>query len=414
MKAATALISYFVLTCSAIAQSVASSATVPITLDHNRVIVDVYFPMPDGSKTRVRGWVDNGNPELWISQRLATKLGLQPMTSEGGAGAKSQKVPAPPELLIGEMKIPLAGAKEATIASGKVIGEGMSAEINIPSAILRNYEVVIDYPNREFTIANPGTVRFQGKAVKATINAQNGLMQIPANIEGNAHNLGLDIGATVSLISSDLLSQWQKAHPRWPHMTGAVGPANMWGMKGEATWDVVRVPQLQYGGMILKDVVLAPFPMEELGWFEKRSGIPTIGLIAADALLNYRIGLDYAHSTVYFEQLSKMQPINMDVVGLVLHPEPDGRYTVLGVVAYKGKPSVPSVKPGDVLVSVDGGRAKGATMGQVWSLLEGSPDTIRTLVLEREGKQYTVKAAVRRFLAPEPSKEKRHAPKRLR
>jgi C-terminal processing protease CtpA/Prc len=81
------------------------------------------------------------------------------------------------------------------------------------------------------------------------------------------------------------------------------------------------------------------------------------------------------------------------------------------VADYEGKPSVPEVQAGDVLVSVDGGRAKGATMGQVWSLLEGSPGTIRTLVLERDGKQFTVKAPVRRFLAAETKKvrSKSHA-----
>jgi hypothetical protein len=408
----TALICSFVLISSGLSQTAPASSTVPITLDHNRIIIDVYFPMPDGTKTRVRGWVDNGNSDLWMTGRLAKKLGLQSIASSAEPPAgKPHKVQPPRELLIGDMAIRLADAKEAMAAPRDAVGAGMSAEINIPSIVLRNYDVVVDYPNRELTIGAPGTVHFQGSPAKPVINAENGLIQIPGNIEGETHNLALDLGATVSFISSDLLSKWQKAHPRWPHMTGAVGPANMWGMKEEAGWEMLRVPQVQYGGLTLKDVVVAPFPAKELDWFEKRAGISTIGLIGADALLNYRVGLDYAHSTIYFEQLSKMPPINMDVVGLVLHPEQDERYTVLGVVDYEGKPSVPEVKAGDVLVSVDGGRAKGATMGQVWSLLEGSPGTLRTLMLERDGKQFTVKAPVRRFLAAEPAKPANHAHK---
>jgi hypothetical protein len=407
-----ALICFFFLTCSALAQMASTSATVPITLDHNRIIVDVYFPMADGSKTRVRGWVDNGNSDLWMTGRLAKKLGLQPVGSPAEPPAGNPyKVQAPSELLIGGMAVRLTDAKEAMAVPRDAVGAGMSADVNIPSIVLRNYDIVVDYPNRELTIGAPGTLHFQGSPVKPVINAQNGLIQIPGKIEGETHNLALDLGATVSFISSDLLSKWQKAHPRWPHMTGAVGPANMWGIKEEASWEMLRVPQIQYGGLTLKDVVVAPFPGKELDWFEKRAGVSTVGLIGADALLNYRVGLDYARSTVYFEQLSKMLPINMDVVGLVLHPEQDGRYTVLGVADYDGKPSVPEVKAGDVLVSVDGGRAKGATMGQVWSLLEGSPSTLRTLVVEREGKQFTVKAPVRRFLAAEPAKPAPRAPK---
>jgi len=413
MKSATRLIALSLLAGSAWAQTATRLATVPITLDHNRIIVDVYFPGPEGSKTRVRGWVDNGNADLWLTDGLAKKLGLQPVdNTREPSRDKPHKVEAPRELLIGPMTIPLSDLKEATAAPGNRIGGGMSAEINLPSTLLRNYDVVVDYPNRELTIGAPGTVHLQGMAVKPLINAQNGLIQIPGKIEGETHNLALDLGATVSFISSDLLSQWQKAHPQWPHMTGAVGPANMWGIKDEASWEVLRVAQIQYGGLTLKDVVVAPFPRKQLDWFEKRAGVPTIGLIGADALLNYRVALDYAHSAVYFDELSKVPAINMDVVGLVLHPEQDGRYTVLGVADYEGRPSVPDVKGGDVLVSVDGGRAKGATMGQVWSLLEGSPGTVRTLVLERDGKQFTVRAPVDRFLAPEPKKGKVKAPTR--
>lgn len=402
----TGLLCLFFVACPALAQTATiRSATVPITLDHNRIIVDVYFPMADGSKMRVRGWVDNGNSDLWMTARLVKKLGLEPVggPAEPPAG-KPYQVQAPRELLLGGMAVGLTDAKEAMAVPQDAVGGGMSAEINIPSIVLRNYDVVVDYPNREFTIGAPGTVHFQGRAVKPVINAQNGLIQIAGEMEGETHNLALDLGATVSFISSDLLSKWQRAHPRWPHMTGAVGPANMWGRKEEAGWKMLRLPQIQYGGLTFKHLLAAPFPRQELDWFERRAGIPTIGLIGADALLNYRVGLDYRRAAVYFEQRSKMPPSNMQVVGLVLHPEQDGRYTVLAVAEYEGKPSVPEVKAGDVLVSVEGGRAKGATMGQVWSLLEGSPGTLRTLVLERDGKQFTVQAPVRQFLAAEPAK----------
>ena len=50
--------------------------TVPAAIDHNRVIINADLLLPNGSTETVRAWVDNGNPDLYISRRLATLLGL--------------------------------------------------------------------------------------------------------------------------------------------------------------------------------------------------------------------------------------------------------------------------------------------------------------------------------------------------
>ena len=52
------------------------SVTVPAAIDHNRVVIDADVRLPDGSTQRVHAWVDNGNPDLYLSRRLATLLGL--------------------------------------------------------------------------------------------------------------------------------------------------------------------------------------------------------------------------------------------------------------------------------------------------------------------------------------------------
>jgi hypothetical protein len=408
MTPAMAVLLFCVLLPLTFSQTAPNSATVPITLDHNRIIIDVYFSRPDGSKLRVRGWVDTGAgaDDLWIAEGLAKKLGL---ASAGEAqtimGSKVPAVKPPEDILIGEMPVRLGGIKEAKVQTkGEAIAPGLSAQINLPAAVLRNYDVVVDYPNREFTIAAPGAVHFAGTAVKPFFNPENGIIQIPSKIGDENHNLGLDLGATVSFIAGDVLDQLRKTHPQWPAMTGAVGPANLWGIDSEPGWKLLRIPRVVYGPLTLTNVVAGDFPTKDMTWFEKRAGTSSRGIIGADALLNYKVGIDYAHSTVYFQQLTKVQAPNMDVVGLVLRPEWDERYSVLGVADYEGKPSVPDVRKGDVLLLVDEARATGGTMGQVWSLLSGRPGDVRTLTFEREGKQFTVKATVRRFLAAEPAK----------
>ena len=392
---------FLALAYSTFAQSVPKSATVPITLDHNRIIIDVHLPLPDGGTKRVRAWVDNGNPDLYVTENVTKLMGLTPADQiEEATGTKIATAQAPQSIVIGGMSVSLAGIKEArVIAAGDSIAPGTSAQINLPSAVLRHYDVLVNYPDREFTIAEPGALHFKGVHTKALVNSDNGLIQVPSKIDGKSHNLGLDVGASVSFLSGDLIQNLEHAHPKWPQMTGADGIANMWGSDEEANWQLLRLASVKYGPVFLTDVVVASFDTKAIDWFEKRAGVKTAGLIGANALLNYRIGLDNKNSEVNFDLGTTFKAPDMDVIGLILRPEADGRYTVLGVADFQGKASLPEVQKGDVLISVDGIRATGGTMGQVWSSLQGGPGKVRALTLERGGKQFEVKATVQHFLA---------------
>jgi hypothetical protein len=374
------------------------SVTVPITLDHNRVVIEVDIPLPEGSSNRIRCWVDNGNPDLYLSRRVASLMGLAVTCDD-----KTCTAPPPREITIGGMKLSLAAVKEAKIplkpvSAATAMAPGMSAEINLPSTILRNYDVLINYPDRQFTIAPSGTLKFNGGKAKAIVNSENGLIQIPSMIEKKKYNLAVDLGASISLLGPELFDSFAAAHPAWPHMTGAVGPANMWGLESEPTWKLMRVDRIQYGPLFLTDVPVAEFPKDWMAFFEKRAGIPTAGLLGANALVNYRIGLDYAHSIVYFDIGRLFNFPEFDVIGLILRPEDDGRFTILGIADFDGKPSVAGIQVSDHLVAVDGIPASGSTMGQVWAMLGGEPGKERKLTIERSGRQFTLAAEVHHFL----------------
>jgi hypothetical protein len=374
------------------------SVTVPITLDHNRVVIDVYLPLPDGSTKRVRGWVDNGNPDFEMSRRAATLMELNVSCNEAECSA-----PPPAAINIGEMKINLSTIKRATIplkppSAATVMEAGMSAEINLPSTVLRNYDVLIDFPNREFTIGASGSLKFKGVSAKVLVNAGNGRIEVPAQIENKKFTLELGLGSSISFLNDELFAKLASAHPDWPHMTGAVGPANLWGAHDESDWKLMKIDRLQFGPLHFTSVPFVNLSAEKLAP-EKQSGVATNGLLGSEALLNYRVGIDYAHSAVYFDLGSTFKFPDFDVIGLVLRPEDDTRFTVIGVAEFEGKPSVADVQPGDHLVAVDGIPVPDSTMGQVWSLLEGSPGQERKLTLEREGKQFTVSAKVEHFLA---------------
>ncbi len=404
MTLVRALIAILVLNLCVQAQTSAKPVTVPITLDHNRTIIDVYLSLPDGKSKRVRGWVDNGNAELWMTEALAQQLGL---ALQGDAKpalyGKQRAVQAPNSLQIGGLRISLAGVHEAqAILERESVAPGCSAEITIPSIVLRSYDVLFDFPNRQFTIGMPGSIPFKGVGSKILLDSKNGLIQVPSKIERQQVNLALDLGASITLLSGERIGELHKAEPSWPYMIGGVAAGNMWGGEEETRWPMLRIPSIQFGEVMLTNVASASFPDEELKWFQNRAGVPTMGLIGANSLIDDRVGIDFVHSMIYLERANHASAPDMDVVGLMLRPESDGHYTIIGIADYDGKPSVPDVRTGDILVGVDGAPATGATMGQVWSLLGGTPGQVRTLTLEREGKRFTVKASVLRFLAAQP------------
>jgi len=387
--------------------------TVPAVIDHNRVVINADVLLPNGTTQRVRAWVDNGDPDLYISQRLATSMHCDGQICFGAA---------PVEMTVGGMTIPLAGRipgagiKEARIPlrsdqATSVMAHGMSVEINIPSTVLRRYDVLIDFPEHKFSMGAPGTIHFRGSSGKVQVNAENGLIQVPSQIEKNKYNLALDLGASISFLSEELFDRLAAAHPDWPHVTGAVGSANLWGADEETKWRAMRIDRLQYGPLFLTDVAVVALPTTYVDFLEKPAGGSAAGLLGSDALLNYRVGLDYAHSTVYFEFGRNFNFPDFDVIGLTLRPEDDGRFTILGVAEFEGTPSLPDgpdgVQLGDHLVAVDGIPVGGSTMGQVWAMLGGTPGQERKLTVERAGKQFTVAAKVQHFLGELPDEGER-------
>jgi hypothetical protein len=390
-----------ILAVAAAAQTPLQSATVPVTLDHNRIIIDVSLPLADGSQKRVRGWVDTGNPDVWLSERVAKLMALQPTPDSKETeilGAKVRNFQAPKEIVVGGMKISFAGIKEAKMVAAESIGPGCSAEITLPSTVLRNYDLIVDYVDRELTLAAPGQAKFTGKSAKAFVNPPNGIIQIPAKIEGKPYQLTFDLGANFSMLAGDVFEKLAKDNPKWPRNTGAVGTELFWGVQEEANQHALRVPAIEYGPVKLAEVGFDILPQGLMSFYSERAGADTSGMLGGNALLNYRVSIDYAHSTVYFDERGSFVAPGIDVVGLTLRPELDGRYTVIGVPEYEGKPAVPEAKAGDLLVMIDKVPAKGSTMGQIWSLLGGDPGETRVLTLERDGKQFTVNATVRRFL----------------
>ena len=375
---------------TAASSSPREAVSVPFTLEHNRVLVWAHRAGSPASERGLRVWVDTGNPELWLTAQAARRLGFDPE-----APPASPPVP----LVVGGLEVPLDAAWPPLVVEGKRLGPGLDADINLPSTLLRRYDLLIDFPARRLRLSLPGRTELPGRRVAARVNRANGLVQVSALVAGiGPCELGVDVGATVSFLSSERFAAAGR-HPSWPRFEGAISFANMWGSPDEATWPLLRVPAVWVAGTALRGVVFTSLPAAMMPALEERAAGPLAGLLGGAALLDRTLGISWASESVYFGNRTAGRATDeMDVVALVLRPEGDGRYRVIAVPAAEGRPAVPGVLPGDILAAVDSHPVQGLGMGAVWGLLRGRPGEARRLTIERNDVRIDVAATIRRFL----------------
>jgi len=382
-------------------ETAVKSVTVPFILDHNRMLVDVEIQRADGTWRTARLWVDTGNPSFYIDEALARDLG-----TDLSAISSNSNVPPPVGVRIGGMPLDFQGVESRVMLEPPWLFSAMHNDGNLPSTVLKRYQVVFDYPALRLTIAEPGSLQHRGVRAPAAVNPETGIVQIDAVIDGDSLSFALDNGASYCFVDADVLERLSKRHPGLPRITGALGCANMWGWwpPEEQSLTVMRVPEIMWGPVRLAGVGVVGVPAiapdgPRLGaWYSRKAARPVNGFLGPNAFKAFRVEIDYAGGAVYFEKGAEFDLFDMDLVGLTLRPESDGSYSVLGVSSKNGKPAVEGVEPGDKLLQVGDLKTTGATMGPVVDALRGKPGDIRTLVLERSGKRFTVEANVMRFL----------------
>jgi len=98
----------------------------------------------------------------------------------------------------------------------------------------------------------------------------------------------------------------------------------------------------------------------------------------------------------YWERVSDLDPHDLYQVGVTLEKRSDG-YFIAEIAQKHGQPTVDAVRVGDRLIQVDDLQLSNATRGAIFAALHGKPGSVRTLVVERDGKRLNVAAKITGF-----------------
>jgi hypothetical protein len=367
-----------------------SAGTAPLFLDANRVYAELTFVLPDGTSRVAVAYVDLGSPSMLISQALYQELQLD-----------QKKVLT---FKVGDKPVQV---KTSGVTSDNwlpfTIGDNRKVEALLPAGVLQKYAVVIDYAKRELTLADSGALKPEGKPSACHVDEKTGLAAIEVSIDGHSYAIAIDVGSAYTWLSKDTVQPWLTVHPNWQRGVGAVGTANM-RMEDdgiEAAGILVRIPEIRIGSMALRHVGALAIGSSKsnwnfIDWYSQKNAVPVIGWLGGNVLRDFRITIDYPERITYWQREKESNPYELDQVGLTLVHKKD-EYFVCAVATQNGKPTVEGVRAGDKLLQVEALYTSGAPGSAVLFALHGVPGETRVLLLERDGKPFTVKARVTAF-----------------
>ena len=375
-----------------------TAVTVPLHIEFNRPFVDLDCKRADGSLRKARFWVDTGGGGFILTEPLAKELGVK-MGQAFTEGGETMAQAEPPEVSIGGMPLDLNGARSFVAVGSKTMMPGVNAEGLFPGHILMRYHVIFDYPGGKFTLARPGSQKPRGVPLPSPVSKTSGFPRIELTIGGESFGFLLDTGASYTMISQELLSSWADQHKDWKPAIGAVGAANMGLGQVEAKGLQLRVAEAQLATFAVGGFAAISRPKGTFeSYMSRMMTSPIIGAIGGNLLSSFRVEIDYEKGVTYLEKKASINSRDTDMVGLTLQAKADGSYWIVAVSSQNSKAVVDAIQAGDKLIRVEKFDVFKQAMAKVIDSLRGKVSEKRSLVLERDGKPFTVVAPVVRIL----------------
>ncbi len=282
---------------------VVAQATVPLIVEGNRPFIELSFHKPDGSVRKARFLIDTGGGGFLITEPLARDLGLRWGATTHEEGSEFAVVIDAPQVDVGNFRLKLNPQRTLV-----VIGTSSTlprtapghADGTIPGHVLAQYDLVFDYPGKQFTIAQPHVLTHRGMERPMPVSKAAGFPRTEIVVNDTTYGLLIDTGASNTMVSEVALKAWGGSHPDWPRYPGAYGDAAMLG--GQAL-ETLFLPGAEWGS-----IHLAKFGVvsQHAGVFERymseMMAAPIIGSLAGNVLKSYRIELDYPDQRLYVSE----------------------------------------------------------------------------------------------------------------
>ncbi len=269
-------------------------ATTPLYVVKDRPFVNITWMTQAQQTWETRCWLDTGGGAVIITEGLAQRLGI--------AYTKSARELVPallPAARIGGELFDFTSIPTLVALNQQTIHGEDGVEVFCGAPFLSRYHLVFDYLQNRLTIAPPATKPLtSGSLLPFDVHPQSHFPRVEIIVDKTTCGMLLDTGASMTMLSQDVLERLIDRHPEWLKQTiPADTSANGLATPPEL---LVEIPYLTWGPYQLKNILVSSRPT---GVFEKAlssaMNAPIVGALAGNVLSQFCCELDYQASRLY-------------------------------------------------------------------------------------------------------------------
>jgi predicted aspartyl protease len=230
--------------------------------------------------------IDTGATQTVISEKLASTLGLQPITSTvvfgiGGVGKVETKIYRMDELTAGDVKVkntPVGTFNDPLISQ---FADGI-----LGTSIFSDFIVTVDYPANQLLLTRKPTAPPSGAEVLPVWFFSN-LLLLRLDVNGKRGNFIIDTGAVTTVLSHSMAAQLG-VNENTPGAKVDLGIAGVGGFEGV----VLKLPNVTF--KTPKNTEVFPQIVAiDLKQISKMIGTEVAGILGYDFISDYKLTLDY-------------------------------------------------------------------------------------------------------------------------
>jgi hypothetical protein len=293
--------------------------------------------------------------------KTAAALGIAPSAGEGNVG-----VVRVDRVDVGGVELARQSFATADIGDFLRRVEGMTDIAGVIGfEIMKRLPVKLDYERGRATLYDPAKFRYAGSGVRVPVEVRGQQAAVRGRVDGDAALLLVNTGNRGSLTLSQAFADDHGLRERYGSKVEAVYGASV---AGPLRATLARVKTLEIAEVTITEPVTM-LALTDAGALGDRD---VAGSVGNGILMRFAVTFDFPGGSLYFDKTANTgKPDAWDRAGMWIERGEKG-FEVVHVVA-AGPAALAGIRPGDVIVAVDGRPWTGVTLAALRNALAGPP-----------------------------------------